>query len=410
MPPLPAAVDVLVAGAGAAGLMAAAAAAARGRSTLIVEKSQRPGLKILISGGGRCNVTTTRQGDDLERQYGPERGRFLRHALRTLPPVAVRALFEQLAVPLREEDLEKLFPVSQQARDVLQGLLRHAASAGAQLATGAPVVSATHDGAAFVVATPLGTVRAESLVLATGGRSYPKTGATGDGYALCAAFGHTITNTVPALAPLRVEAPWVRALQGIVLQDVDLALLSPAGKVLRQRRRPILFTHKGLSGPAPMDLAGDLEEGLGNVLRFDLLPERTAAELEAEWLARCAQHGQRKVEALLPQHLPERLQRTLTELAGCAGTTLANLGRDARRRLLACVKDLRVEVASSLGFDHAEVTRGGVALREIEPRTMASRLRPGLFVCGELLDVDGPIGGFNFQAAFATGHLAGRSA
>jgi predicted Rossmann fold flavoprotein len=159
-----------------------------------------------------------------------------------------------------------------------------------------------------------------------------------------------------------------------------------------------------------MDLAGDIEEAAGRGgVRFDFAPDRSAEQLEAEWLAAVKLHGNRRVESVLPAHLPERLQKTLCELAG-GSTTLANWSRAQRKSLLAVLKDLRLPVARSLGYDHAEVTRGGVALAEIDPRTMQSRRCPGLFVCGELLDVDGPIGGFNFQAAFATGRLAGLSA
>ncbi|MGE3174493.1 MAG: NAD(P)/FAD-dependent oxidoreductase [Planctomycetota bacterium] len=403
-------VDVVVAGAGAAGLMAAATAAARGRRTVLLEKNQRPGLKILISGGGRCNVTTTRSGRDLEAQYGARRGRFLRHALREFPPTAVASMFAELGVPLREEDLEKLFPVSQRARDVLDALLRHAESSGAELRLGAALRRVRRDGDDFALDTAAGPLRCRSLVLATGGRSYPKTGATGDGYPFATAFGHTVTPTVPALAPLWCEAPWVRALQGIVLNAAEVAALDGDGRVVLRRARPILFTHKGLSGPGPMDLAGDVEELAGAAqVRFDLWPGQRMEELEAEWLGVARAHGRRHAEALLPAVLPERLQRTLCELAGCSATPLAALDRAARRRLLLALKDLRVPVPRSLGYDHAEVTRGGVALDEVDPRTMQSRRQPGLFVIGELLDVDGPIGGFNFQAAFATGRLAGRS-
>ncbi|MBL8729685.1 MAG: aminoacetone oxidase family FAD-binding enzyme [Planctomycetes bacterium] len=403
-------VDVVVVGAGAAGLLAAHTAAQRGRRTLLLEKNRRPGLKILISGGGRCNVTTTRTGSDLEAQYGTRRGRFLRHALRSFPPAALCAFLEQAGVALREEDLEKVFPVSQQARSVLDALLRGCAAVGVELQTEAPVQSLQRDGDGFAVATPAGSHRAASVVLATGGLSYAKTGATGDGYGFCRAFGHTITDTFPALAPLRVDAAWVRSLQGIVVTGADLAVLGADGRERLRRRRPILFTHKGLSGPAPMDLAGDVEELRGRAqVRFDFLPDVAADELERAWLATAAAHGGRRVESLLPPALPERLRAALADAAGASGP-LANLSRDARRRLLAAVKDLRLAAPASLGFEHAEVTRGGVELAEVDPRTMQSRRQPGLFVCGELLDVDGPIGGFNFQAAFATGRLAGLSA
>ncbi|MFO1077760.1 MAG: aminoacetone oxidase family FAD-binding enzyme [Planctomycetota bacterium] len=397
-------------GAGAAGLMAAAHAARAGKATVLLEKNERPGLKILISGGGRCNVTTTKQGADLEAEYGLRRGRFLRHALRAYPPSALRAELEALGVGLHEEDLDKIFPDSQRARDVLDALVRLSTTAGAELRLATPVHAITRDArGGFALDTAGGALRAGRVVLATGGLSYPKTGATGDGYAFCRTLGHAPTATFPALAPLAVDAGWVHDLAGIVLVGVDLSVLDAAGRVLRTRNRPILFTHRGLSGPAPMDLSGDVEELGGAVLRFDFAPAIAGEELERQWLAAAAAHGARSVDAVLPKHLPERLRAALLAEAGAAGM-LANLGRDARRRLLAAVKDLRVPVAHSLGYAHAEVTRGGIPLDEIEPRTMQSRRCPGLFVCGELLDIDGPIGGFNFQAAFATGRLAGAAA
>lgn len=400
-------VDVVVAGGGAAGLFAAATAARRGRTVALLEKNERPGLKILISGGGRCNVTTTRSGKDLERQYGERRGRFLRHALHELPPTAVVEHFERLGVPLREEDLEKLFPVSQKARDVLDALLRDCRDSGAKLCTRTPLLGLRHDGAKFVATTPAGDIVSPSFVLATGGLSYPKTGATGDGYPIAAAFGHTITSTFPALAPLQVDETWVRSLQGIVLHGVEMASLDADGKVVTRRTRPILFTHKGLSGPAPMDLAGDIEERGGGLVRLDFAPEVPADRLEAHWLEEVKSHGKRGVASLLPPTLPDRAREAIVGIAQCDGLTLANLDRAARQRLLRATKDLRVPVRRSLGFDHAEVTRGGVALDEVDPKTMQSRLRPRLWFCGEVLDVDGPIGGFNFQAAFATGRVAG---
>ncbi|MFN9332990.1 MAG: NAD(P)/FAD-dependent oxidoreductase [Planctomycetota bacterium] len=407
-PALPSAVDVVVVGAGAAGLMAAIQAGRRGRRTLLLEKQQRPGLKILISGGGRCNLTTTRAGADLEAQYGAARGRFLRHALRAFPPTALRACIEQAGVPLQEEDLDKLFPVSQKARDVVDALLREVAQSGAQLALGTPVrdvVAHPHGG--FTVRTDRGAVQAASVVLATGGLSYPKTGATGDGYPWCRALGHTVTATWPALAPLAVAEPWVRELQGIVLHGVALTSLDAARQPVTTRVRPILFTHKGLSGPAPMDLAGDVEQAQGAAaVRFDFAPDRREDELEAEWLALAAAHGGRRASSVLPAALPERVRAALCAQAG-GDVPLANWPRPQRRALVAATKGLVVPVGRSLGYDHAEVTRGGVALAEIDARTMQSKVRPGLFVCGELLDVDGPIGGFNVPAAFATGRLAG---
>jgi hypothetical protein len=404
--------DVVVVGGGAAGLMAAIEAATRGRHTVLLEKNQKPGLKILISGGGRCNLTTTRHGKDLEAQYGKRRGRYLRHALRSFPPTALRTFIEAAGVPLREEDLEKLFPVSQKARDVVVALVRELDRSGAELRGEAPLTGMKLDEDRFVLTTPRGTLTAASVVLATGGLSYPKTGTTGDGYAFCRQFGHTITQTWPALAPLRCDEAWVHDLQGIVLKGVDIACLDRLGKPTVHRQRPILFTHKGLSGPAPMDLAGDVEEQEGHAkVRFDFVPEQSREQLEQSWLEQAKLHGPRRVESVLPRWLPVRMRQALLSVSDCdPDQRLATWSKEGRRRLLATMKGLCLPIPRSLGYGHAEVTRGGVALDEVDARTMQSKLQPGLFVCGELLDIDGPIGGFNFQAAFAMGRLAGLTA
>ncbi len=414
--------EVIVVGAGAAGLMAAIQSADRGRRTLLLEKNARPGLKILISGGGRCNLTTTKTGKALEAEYGKQRGRWLLHALRAFQPKDLVRMIEAAGVPLREEDLDKIFPCSGKARDVLDAILNLAASKAVDLRTTAAMDSVEGEprGAGFLVHSADASFRGESLILATGGLSYPKTGSTGDGYRVAKQFGHRIIPGVPHLAPLAIEAAWVHALAGIVLQHSSLAVADKAtGEVLCRRQRPILFTHKGLSGPAAMDLAGFVEENPRECeLVLDFLPMLKREALEADWLLRSKHSGRARISSLLPRELPERLRQSLCELAGVAFATkgprrpltIAELEKKGRQSLLDCVKNLRISVSRSLGMDHAEVTRGGVPLDEVDPRTMESRIRPGLYLCGEILDVDGPIGGFNFQAAFATGRLAGLNA
>lgn len=405
--------DLCVVGAGAAGLFAAWWAARTAREAgkelrvLLLEKNLRPGLKILISGGGRCNLTTTRQGKDLERQYGRRRGLWLRHALRAFPPQDLVSLIESRGVRLHEEDLEKIFPVSRRAKDVLDALLGLCEEAGVEVCLGRALTGVQREGEGFALQTSEGSMRCRRLVLSTGGLSYPKTGATGDGYGFCRGLGHRITPCVPALAPLRVDQPWVHQLAGIVLPDPVLRLHSASGERLLERQRPLLFTHKGLSGPAAMDLSGAVEEREEPCeLRLDLVPGRTRQQLDAGFLQAAQEQPRRRVSNLLPRTLPERLREHLCQAAG-ADTTLAELPRAARQRLLESLKQTRIPVRESLGFGAAEVTRGGVELEEVDARSMQSRVCPGLYICGELLDIDGPIGGFNFQAAFATARLAG---
>ena len=405
--------DVVVIGGGAAGLMAATQAALAGRKTVLLEKNRRPGLKILISGGGRCNLTTTRTGRDLEAQYGKVRGRWLRHALRSFPPTALCDWVSEMGVALGEEDLEKIFPTSGRAQDVLVALLRRLETSGAQLVHEQPMCAVQHDGSHFQIATPTTTWTTSKLVLATGGLSYPRTGATGDGYPVAESFGHTLVPTVPALAPLYVEASWIRNLAGLVVDaqiDVHRVTGNSRGPSLVRRRRPTLFTHKGLSGPGPMDVSGYVEEQTGACeLLVDWLPDTTRESLDASLVEAARSGGKRHVRGALPGALSDRLRTHLVEVAD-ADVELAVLAKPVRRRLVESLKATRIPVERSLGFKAAEVTRGGVTLDEVDARTMESRCQPGLFFCGEILDVDGPIGGFNFQAAFATGRLAGLAA
>ncbi len=409
-------------GAGAAGIMAALTAAEllspqQGPRVLLLEKNKQPGLKVLISGGGRCNLTTAKSGADLEREYGQRRGRWLRHALRSFQPQALRAFIEAAGVPLQEEDLEKIFPVSGRAQDIMAALLRLLQDSGAELRTQAPLQSLDIlPTGGFRLQLPDSSVSCSKLILATGGLSYPRTGATGDGYAWCRQLGHGLQTTMPALAPLLVEAEWVRALSGITMPDMSLTLLDAKGKRLAQRRRPVLFTHKGLSGPGPMDLSGAVEEhsvqhGQDCRLQMNFLPHLNREALQEEMLQAAQLQGRRLVLNCLPGRLPERLRLALLGLAGIPATgvagCMAELRREQRIKLLDLLQSAEVKVRHSLGFKHAEVTRGGVPLPEVDPRSMQSKLCPDLFLCGEILDIDGPIGGFNFQAAFATGRLAG---
>ncbi|NUN51115.1 MAG: aminoacetone oxidase family FAD-binding enzyme, partial [Candidatus Brocadiae bacterium] len=255
MPP-PSPHDVLVLGAGAAGLVAAFRAAELGADVVLLEKNTRPGLKILISGGGRCNVTHDGDARGVAEAFG-EGGAFLRPALAAFPPRAVREMFEAEGVALYvEEESGKVFPRSETARDILDALLRRLERSGARLDCGAPAMAVKRSAGGFAVETPRGTLHARRVIVTTGGRSYAKTGTTGDGYAIAAGFGHTIVPTHPALVALTSASPRVTGLAGIDLQDAEVRLLAPgATRPLARRRAPLLFTHQGLSGPAAMDVS-----------------------------------------------------------------------------------------------------------------------------------------------------------
>ena len=409
-PPLPARVEVVVLGAGAAGLWAAATAAERGRPVLLLEKNRRVGVKILASGGGHCNLTTTLAVPALLPAFGPEGARFLAPSMRRLPPLRLREVFAALGVPTREAELEKVWPVSNRARDVADALVRRAVAAGVTIRTGTPCVDLVRSGDGFLVRTPAGDVACARVIVTVGGASYPRTGTTGDGYAWLRAFGHTVVPPVPALAPLVVDVPWVRALAGIA-EAQALVRVTVGGRTVAERRRPVLFTHTGLSGPGPMDVSRWFERVPASeapTLHVDFLPDLDEATLRSSLDAAIARAPGDQLARVVPVALPARLLAALgaaadVDLERRAGET----PRVARHALVRGLKDVVLPVVGTRGFDFAEVTAGGVALPEVDPGTMASRLVPGLYLAGEILDDDGPIGGFNFQAAFSTGESAG---
>jgi predicted Rossmann fold flavoprotein len=416
-------IDVAVAGAGAAGLMAAAAAAAAGARTLVLEKTSRPGAKILASGGARCNVTTALPGSEAARAFPSAVARFLRPAFARFGPEALRRLLADEGVPTKVEPLfDKVFPASGRAGDVLLALVGRAERAGAEFAPRRPVRAVLPAEGGFRVITPRGQVRARTVVMACGGASYPRTGCTGDGYRMLAQLGHRIVPLRPALVPLVVEAEWVRELAGVAAPAARVQAIDERGKVLRESRRPVLFTHRGLSGPGPMDVSAALTppaqpgraaaESTGlrpGRLRIDWIADVSDADLAAALAARGG--GPSPVAARIPGGLPARLVRALMRLARVPpDRAAAQLTREERRRLVDALKRCEIPVDGHEGFDRAEVTAGGVDLDEVDRRSMESRVVAGLFLCGELLDIDGPIGGFNFQAAFSTGLVAGEHA
>jgi predicted Rossmann fold flavoprotein len=409
--PLPAGpFDVVVLGGGAAALWAAGTAAARGRRVLLLEKNRRVGVKILASGGGHCNLTTTLPPAATLDAFGPAGGRFLKPSLRRLTPLALREAFHALGVATREGELEKVWPVSGRARDVLDALVDRAVAAGATVRAGTAVLGLLRRGEGFTVRTADGDVEAPRVIVAVGGKSYPKTGTTGDGYAWMEGLGHTVTRCVPALAPLVVEEAWVRALAGVDLQDARV-VASRDGKTLSDRRRPLLFTHTGLSGPGPMDVSRwfELLPPWGKPSLFvDFVPAAGEDDVRAALDRAAAADPAARIAKSLPGSLPARLAESLCAAAEVPPDRRAGeVSRDRRHALVQALKRCAIPVAGTRGFDFAEVTAGGVALEEVDPGTMESRIVPGLFVAGEILDVDGPIGGFNFQAAFSTGETAG---
>lgn len=418
--------DVIVIGAGAAGLWVAEVAARGGLDVLLLEKTPRAGTKVLASGGTRCNLTTTLDAGGAARLFGPRGERFLRYAFDVLPPRAVRERFAAWGVESEEAPLEKVFPRSGNARDVRDALQGAAAGAGARLALDAPVSDVAFDAGEFVARVADGrTARAPRLVLAAGGRSYPRTGTTGDAYPWLVRFGLAVVPPAPALVPLVSDAPWVRELAGIAWQGGEVVLCGADGKPLGRRRRPVVFSHQGVSGPGAMDLSRHVARASASPfgaphasrfeLRLDLVPDVSREALRDALVAAAAAPGAPRLDrAIAPalgtaEPVPRRLFEAALRQAGVPdGIPRCNgLDRAQRHGLVEALRGLAVPITGTEGWDKAEVTTGGLELREVDPRTMAVNRVPGLFVIGELLDVDGVIGGLSFQAAFATGEVAG---
>jgi hypothetical protein len=422
--------DVVVIGAGAAGLLAAARAAevhaSQGdgsRRVLLLEKNRKPGVKILMSGGTRCNITQNTDRRGIVTAFGKQ-GSFLHSPLAALGPRELIELFESEGVATKVEETGKIFPVSDKALDVQLALLRRLERSGAQLALEEPVQTLQWQGEQFRIVTDRRTLIASRVILTSGGQSYPGCGTTGDGFAWAAGLGHTIVPPRPALVPLTTSAAWVPGLRGITLPDVGVRIVERGAIAVdkasrsksrdRDHRGSFLFTHFGVSGPVVLDVSRDVTAHAHPAsldLVCDFLPNQTENELaEALQQSWVAGGGKKSIVSLPPADFPRRFWETLLALAEVPPEQrTAEASRAARDRLVRAIKRQSIPLSGTRGFAQAEVTAGGVALDEVDSRTMQSKKVPGLYLAGEVLDLDGPIGGYNFQAAFSTGWLAGQS-
>jgi hypothetical protein len=399
----------VIVGAGAAGLMAALWAARAGRPVLVLEGSARPGQKILISGGGRCNVLPSRASHaDFRTSGSPQ---LVRKVLAAWPLEEVQRFFERdLGVPLAlEEETGKLFPASGRARTVVDALLAAAAQRGVAIRSGARVTALAPGERDWQVTLSSGVrMAARRVILATGGLSVPATGSDGAGLRLATELGHTIATTYPALTPLLAANPEHGALAGLSL-PVELAARDPGGRVLVHSRGGFLFTHRGYSGPAVLDISHAVTgaEAAG----------QPAPGIFVQWTALDAEGWDDRLRAargpllaVLRERLPERMARQLLGEAGLAGSDGSQLSRAGRRSLSDLLANYPLPVAGHEGYRMAEVTGGGIPLAEVDPATLESRVAPGLHLCGEMLDSFGSIGGYNFLWAWVTGRTAGEAA
>jgi predicted Rossmann fold flavoprotein len=400
---------VAVIGAGAAGTMAAIFAAGAGADTTLIERTRDGGRKILISGGGRCNILPARV--DERRFVTDSSPATLRNMLRSWPLREQIGFFEhELGLTLEEEEeTGKLFPSTNRARDVRDGLLALSARRGARFVPDATVTGLRPGGGEWRVERSAGPpVTADAVVVATGGLSVPTTGSDGVGLRLLAALGHTVHPTYPALTPLTAEPPPFATLAGVSL---TVAIEARADQRRAESRGGFLFTHRGYSGPAVLDVSHvPVRSRLGGAAEATLRIRWTPLG-PSEWEAALQAQGNRTVAGALRRELPERLADALAGMAGVApAQPLAQLRRDERLRLIEVLVRGELPWTGDEGYRKAEVTGGGVSLAEVDPRTMESRRHPGLYLCGEVLDAFGPIGGYNFLWAWATGRAAGLGA
>ncbi len=402
--------DIVIVGAGAAGLMAAisaARAAPRALRILLLDGRAQIGAKILMSGGTRCNVTNQHVRPQ-DFQGGSRH--VIQHVLEAFTGEQAADFFRGLGVELVLEAGGKYFPSTHSGRTILDVLVNEVARLGVTLHAGARVTGLVRRDDGFHVRTSDGDCRAAAVILATGGLSYPTTGSDGTGHRLAQALGHTLVPTSPALTPLTTDDPLWPTLSGVSL-PVRVTLLA-RGKTVASYTDAFLFTHRGFSGPAALNISRHwVREGWqGSVTCLtSFLPEEDEERFRAAWPP--GEHPTQSIKRWLAARLPERLTEALLQKLRIPPAKIVNqLTREERRRLIDGLFRYPLEISGVIGYQKAEVTAGGVDLREIQPATMASRLVPGLYVVGEMLDVDGRIGGFNFQWAWSTGLLAGRAA
>ena len=405
---------VIVIGGGAAGLLAAGTAARRGNDVLVLERNDRPARKLMITGKGRCNVTNNcTLVSDLVANV-PTNGRFLFSAFMRFMPNDVMELFESEGVELKIERGNRVFPVSDKAVDIVDALVRWSVKGGAKIEKGRVSALSIADGRVNGVQTEDGeTYTCDRVIVATGGVSYPLTGSTGDGYTLAKQVGHTIMDPQPALVPLVCHEGFCADLQGLTLKNIEMFVRdNESFKEVYHDFGELLFTHFGVSGPTVLSASchlKDMTKGRYSI-HIDLKPALSYEKLDERVRRDFTENSNKNFINALDALLPKKLVPVMVRLVGVKPQTKVNqITREQRAKLVNQLKDLTVTVNGFRPIEEAVITRGGVNVKEVDPKTMQSKLCEGLFFAGEVLDVDAYTGGFNLQIAFSTGHLAGES-
>lgn len=402
--------DVIVVGGGAAGMFAAIQAASDGAKVLLLEPNDRLGKKLYITGKGRCNVTNHCSWQEVLKNV-PRNSRFLYSALSGFPPEQTEAFFEDRGCALKVERGNRVFPVSDRSAsviDVLRGALRETGVAVRQARV---TELLTENGRISGVRTDRGSFAAPAVILATGGKSYPATGSTGDGYRLAAVLGHSIVPPVGSLVPLVEDGHFCERMQGLALKNIRIRLLDESGKSVFEEFGELLFTHFGLSGPVILSASAHMEAKKRYTVSIDLKPALDEEKLDARILRDFSENQNRNFENALSGLFPKTMIPVIIERSGIHGWEKVNSVTKAQRRaLLELTKHFTVQIAGLRPVEEAIITSGGVSVQEVSPKTMESKLVPGLYFAGEILDVDAYTGGFNLQIAWATAFAAGHAA
>ena len=389
-------------------MFAAAAAARSGASVVLLEKNDRLGKKLVITGKGRCNVTNDCAAEEV-LQNTPRNGRFLYSAMTAFPPEKTKAYFENLGCALKTERGNRVFPQSDSAFSVLDALKKDLRQTGVRVETAKALEICTQDGAVTGVRTTEGMYSAPAVILATGGASYPATGSTGDGYAFARSLGHTVVEPQGSLVPLETAGEDCQRMQGLALRNVGVKLLNAKGKVLYKDFGELLFTHFGVSGPTVLSASCHLK-GEGCRLILDLKPALEESKLDARILRDLDMYQNRTMENALTDLLPRSMIPVVLDRLGISYDLQANsFPKTARRALVELLKAFSIEIVGKRPVAEAIITSGGVKVSEIDPKTMESKKIQGLFFAGEVIDCDAYTGGFNLQIAWATAYAAGLS-
>jgi predicted Rossmann fold flavoprotein len=412
--------DVIVIGGGPSGLMAAIGAGEKGAKVLLVDKGEKLGRKLAISGGGRCNVTNRLPIEEIIKHL-PGNGKFLYSAFSIFSNEDIIRFFEKLGIALKEEDHGRMFPVSNKAQSVVDALLEQLEKLNVRVFKNSPVADVIYENGetAAVLLKDGSKIKAKSIVLAVGGKSVPHTGSTGDGYAWAEKAGHTITELFPTEVPITSNEAFIKnkTLQGLSLRDIDLSVLNPKGKPIITHRMDMIFTHFGISGPAVLRCSQFVVKAMKKwnlkevTMSLDSLPDKKEEEIFQEILTLVKSEPKKIIKNLLKGFLPERYLLFLLEQNAIdtneQGGTISN---EKIRSFSKSCKQFLLKVNGTLSLEKAFVTGGGVSVKEIEPQTMGSKLMNGLYFCGEILDIHGYTGGYNITSALVTGRLAGTNA